>query len=129
MDIPGLTILQQLENLGDWNPLDDKPPTQEAAEQAAQGQYELDAAYARCFSTPDGQRVLQHLYSTTILQPTFNPSMPMLNGVFNGFAREGQNALVSQIVGRIRRAADGPPGVAKDKAPKTKKTAAAEVTR
>jgi len=60
---------------------------------------EMDKTFVRCFSTKEGQEVLEHLRSVTIEQPTFYPG----EDASHGFAREGQNSLVREIERRIKR--------------------------
>jgi len=60
---------------------------------------DLDMAFVRCFSTKEGQTVLEHLRKTTIEQPTWYPG----EDASHGFAREGQNSIVREIERRITR--------------------------
>ncbi len=60
---------------------------------------DLDMAFVRCFSTKEGQIVLEHLRKTTIEQPTWYPG----EDASHGFAREGQNSIVREIERRITR--------------------------
>ena len=60
---------------------------------------DLDRAFVRCFSTKEGQTVLEHLRKTTIEQPTWYPG----EDASHGFAREGQNSIVREIERRITR--------------------------
>lgn len=60
---------------------------------------EIDKAYAVCFATSAGQKVLQHLRNLTIEQPTWYPG----EDASHGFAREGQNSLVREIERRIKK--------------------------
>tara|TARA_R100000278_G_C5371245_1_gene128989 strand:+ start:257 stop:433 length:177 start_codon:yes stop_codon:yes gene_type:complete len=53
----------------------------------------------RCFSTEEGQKVLQHLQSITIDQPAWTPGAEPSYG----YAREGQNSIVREIIQRMRR--------------------------
>lgn len=63
---------------------------------------ELSLEYEKCFSTPAGQKVLQHLKHCTIDQPTWIPDAR--EPVNNGFMREGQNSIVRNILNRINNA-------------------------
>ena len=60
---------------------------------------EIDKIYTRVFSSEDGQKVLDHLKAITIDQPAWTtgaePSF--------GYAREGQNSVVREIIQRMRR--------------------------
>jgi hypothetical protein len=62
-------------------------------------QIELDKAFARTFDTDEGKKVLAHLISRTLEQPTWVP------GADNsyGYAREGQNSIIREINKRIER--------------------------
>jgi len=64
---------------------------------------ELDKSFQRCFQTEDGQKVLEYFISVTIDQPTWIPgAKPSF-----GYARDGQNSIIREIQGRIRRAING----------------------
>ncbi len=76
-----------------------------APDAALMERYRVDLLYARAFATIEGSQVLAHLRGLTIEQPAFVPGQD----VSFGFAREGQNSIVREIEGRIRRAAKGPP--------------------
>ena len=60
---------------------------------------EMDKTFVRCFSTRDGQAVLEYLRNTTIEQATWFPG----DDPSHGFHREGQNSLVRDIEKRIKR--------------------------
>ena len=62
----------------------------------------LHLAYARCFSTPDGEKVLTHLRALT-LERTFGPDTP------NRMLRhgEGQRQLVAYVLAQIERGRAG----------------------
>jgi len=62
-------------------------------------QSDLDVLYVRCFSTEAGIEVLNHLKAVTLDQPTWYPG----EDPSHGFAREGQNSVVREIVRRIDR--------------------------
>ena len=57
--------------------------------QSKDDQIELDKAYARTFDTEEGKKVLEHLKSKTLNQPTWVPG----SETSFGFAREGQNSV------------------------------------
>jgi len=63
---------------------------------------QLDMAFATTFSTQEGKKVLEHLKSITVDQPSFSPG----GEASVGFWREGQNSIVRQILNRIRRTRD-----------------------
>lgn len=63
-------------------------------------QDDIDRLYLRVFGSDDGQKLLTHLRTLTIEQPTWYPG----EDASHGFAREGQNSLVREIERRIRRA-------------------------
>ena len=60
---------------------------------------EIDKIYMRCFSSEEGQKVLQHLQSITIDHPAWTPGTEPSYG----YAREGQNSIVREIIQRMRR--------------------------
>ena len=62
-------------------------------------QSDLDVLYVRCFSTEAGIEVLNHHKAVTLDQPTWYPG----EDPSHGFAREGQNSVVREIVRRIDR--------------------------
>tara|TARA_R100000654_G_scaffold23279_1_gene45617 strand:- start:16625 stop:16906 length:282 start_codon:yes stop_codon:yes gene_type:complete len=60
---------------------------------------QLDFLYANVFNTADGQKVLEHLKSVTIDQPSWFPG----DDPSFGYSREGQNSIVREIINRLRR--------------------------
>ena len=58
-----------------------------------------DIAYVRCFSTEAGQEVIDHLKAMTLDQPSWFPG----EDPSHGFAREGQNSVVREMLRRIER--------------------------
>ena len=62
-------------------------------------QDELDIIFVRCFSTEAGAEVLGYLKSMTLDQPSWYPG----EDPSRGFAREGQNSIVREIMRRIDR--------------------------
>lgn len=64
-----------------------------------QKQDDTDLQFVRCFSTEAGQEVLEYLKSVTVDQPTWYPG----EDPSHGFAREGQNSIVREIIKRIER--------------------------
>ncbi|HEY7805082.1 MAG TPA: hypothetical protein VIC30_11715 [Orrella sp.] len=62
-------------------------------------QDDLDLAFVRCFATEAGAEVLEYLKSVTLNQPSWYPG----EDPSHGFAREGQNSIVREIVRRIER--------------------------
>lgn len=62
-------------------------------------QDELDIVFVRCFSTEAGIEVLDYLKSMTLDQPSWYPG----EDPSHGFAREGQNSIVREIVRRVER--------------------------
>ena len=62
-------------------------------------QDELDLMFVRCFSTESGVEVLDYLKSVTLDQPSWYPG----EDPSHGFAREGQNSIMREILRRIER--------------------------
>lgn len=93
------TQAQQIRSINTpgWDGLD-ATPQQIVAEPS-----QLDKSYQRCFATEDGQKVLDHLIGITIDQPAWMPG----NDHSVGYSREGQNSIIREIRGRIRRAING----------------------
>jgi len=60
-------------------------------------QDDLNTAFVRCFSTEAGIEVLEHLKQVTLDQPSWYPG----EDPSHGFAREGQNSIVREILRRI----------------------------
>lgn len=60
---------------------------------------DVDIQFVRCFSTEAGQQVLEYLKKMTIDQPSWYPG----EDPAHGFAREGQNSIVREIIKRIER--------------------------
>ena len=63
---------------------------------------DVDRMYLRVFGSEDGQKVLTHLRSLTIEQPTWYPG----EEASHGYAREGQNSMVREIERRMKRASE-----------------------
>ena len=92
------------------NPLAWDIPAQantEALEKQAEEQHLLDTMYFECFKTPAGKKVIEHLVQNTIRSATWMPSLEYDKAIAHGFAREGQNALVTLIEQRIDRGRTG----------------------
>lgn len=60
---------------------------------------DIDIQFVRCFSTEAGIEVLEYLKGVTIDQPSWYPG----EDPSHGFAREGQNSIVREIIKRIER--------------------------
>ena len=74
--------------------------TQTAEEKIRQEGEELDRAYSRLFSTPDGKKVLKDLEQQCFMGvSTFNDSA---NGVNNMLIREGCRRVFLRIAQKIR---------------------------
>lgn len=71
----------------------------EQAKKTQDKQFDLDICFVRCFSTGEGQKVLEYLESVTLDQPAWYPG----EDPSHGFAREGQNSIVREIKKRIER--------------------------
>jgi hypothetical protein len=65
-----------------------------------QDQEDVNRLYLRVFGSDDGQKVLAHLRSLTIEQPTWYPG----EDASHGYAREGQNSIVREVERRIEKA-------------------------
>jgi len=65
-----------------------------------QDQEDVNRLYLRVFGSDDGQKVLAHLRSLTIEQPTWYPGAD----ASHGYAREGQNSIVREVERRIEKA-------------------------
>ena len=63
---------------------------------------DIDRLYLRVFGSDDGQKLLEHLRSLTIEQPTWYPG----EEASHGYARDGQNSLVREIERRIKKASE-----------------------
>ncbi|NTV06735.1 MAG: hypothetical protein HGA59_09570 [Chlorobiaceae bacterium] len=57
-------------------------------------------AFAQCFLSDSGKKVLEYLRSKTIDQPTWVPEL----GEKHGYAREGQNSIYREITRQIEYA-------------------------
>lgn len=64
----------------------------------------LDEAYLAAFGSRAGRVVLDDLVRRTMGAPSFSAGLGLLEGIAHGFAREGQNALIAEIIRRIERA-------------------------
>lgn len=81
-----------------WDGLKEVDP--EIAQKQQIDKDDVDRLYQRVFGSDDGQKLLTHLRSMTIEQPTWYPG----EDASHGYAREGQNSLVREIERRINRA-------------------------
>lgn len=81
-----------------WDGLKEVDP--EIAKKQQVDKDDVDRLYQRVFGSDDGQKLLTHLRSMTIEQPTWYPG----EDASHGYAREGQNSLVREIERRINRA-------------------------
>ena len=81
-----------------WQGLQEVDP--QIAEKQQVDKDDVDRLYLRVFGSDDGQKLLTHLRSMTIEQPTWYPG----EEASHGYAREGQNSLVREIERRIKRA-------------------------
>ena len=82
-----------------WDSLREADTTTFTPDQTSQ---DLDQAFVRTFSTESGQIVMEHLISVTIDQPAWYPG----EDPSHGYAREGQNSIVREIMKRIARGRD-----------------------
>jgi hypothetical protein len=80
-----------------WESLRQADNTALAKNKVAQN--DLDIMFVRCFSTESGAEVLEYLKSMTLDQPSWYPG----EDPSHGFAREGQNSIVREIVRRVER--------------------------
>jgi hypothetical protein len=58
---------------------------------------EIDLLYGKVFKSAEGQKVLSHLRSITIEQPSWHPG----EDASYGYAREGMTELVRKIEKRV----------------------------
>ena len=89
-----------------WHHLDPEgaEEVQKANLERAEEDKALDLDIAATFATAQGQRVFKWLWQATVMQPTFDGSLPMDRAVPWGFAREGQNSIVRELRTRMERA-------------------------
>ena len=66
----------------------------------------MDQTIRACFNSRAGRKVLAHMREISS-QPGFDAGMGLFNGIANGFAREGQTALVQYLEKRMHRAEIG----------------------
>lgn len=85
----------------DWNVKD--LTKGEAFDKHLDEQSNIDDAYFECFRTKAGKIVLEHLTKNTIEAATWRAGLPYEQAIANGFAREGQNALVRNMIDRTER--------------------------
>tara|TARA_B100001939_G_C16773452_1_gene543699 strand:- start:459 stop:713 length:255 start_codon:yes stop_codon:yes gene_type:complete len=64
---------------------------------------DLDILYGQVFKTQEGQKVLNHLRSITIEQPSWNPG----EDASFGYVRTGMAEIVRMIEKRIARSENG----------------------
>ena len=68
--------------------------------EAVDEQKKKDSLYAKVFNTPEGKIILEDLKSRTVESPSWYPGADE----HYGNVREGQNAVVREILNRIERA-------------------------
>jgi hypothetical protein len=85
-------------NTDGWDSLQSINP--DIAEKQQVDKDDIDRLYLRVFASDDGAKLLTHLRSLTIEQPTWYPG----EEASHGYAREGQNSLVREIERRMKRA-------------------------
>ena len=92
----------------DWNKLDSatSPEAKEKAEQAQanqrQAESDLAKAYARCFGTEDGKRVLADLFNKMVIGNTPDKNEPNIN--YMSAYKNGESGAVIYIQQQITRA-------------------------
>lgn len=94
-------ILRQIQS-GGWDTLMKQPAAgEDVFARAKAAEVELQKCYARVFSTLDGQKVLEHLWSLTNGRSTWWPSQELAPSIEQctayGLMREGQNLIVATI--------------------------------
>ena len=89
-----------MQNVEGWDGLRQFQP--ELTKTTKQDQDDTNRLYLRVFGSDDGQKVLAHLRSLTIEQPTWYPG----EDASHGYAREGQNSIVREIERRIEKASE-----------------------
>lgn len=86
---------------------DRKPEEKAELNRALQEQYEIDAAYLRCFSSPDGKVVMEDLTKRYIFKNSYDPGK--VNPDQHGHFLEGHRNLVLTLLHRMKRARLGSP--------------------
>lgn len=86
-----------MERIEGWDGLRESDPSLLQPQQ--QESDDLDRLYLRVFGSEDGQKLLGHLRSLTIEQPTWYPG----EEASHGYAREGQNSIVREIERRVAK--------------------------
>lgn len=74
-----------------------------AMQEASNEYVELAKAFEKTFSTPSGKKVMKHLKELTLERCTWQPDVGMNVAIPTGFAREGQNALMRNILALIEQ--------------------------
>lgn len=70
--------------------------------------YDMCVLIKHTFGTEQGQKVLKWLEANTILAPSWRSGLDYNQAIAHGFAREGQNALVHDILNKMRMAENYP---------------------
>ena len=97
---------------GGWGSVNEvlrEPGPEEKAKlnRALQEQYEVDAAYLRCFSSPEGKVVMEDLKTNYIFKNSYDPGK--VNPDQHGHFLEGHRNLVLIFLNRMERARMGSP--------------------
>jgi hypothetical protein len=82
----------------DWDSLDiDGDAIQQLKAESAQKARDIASRFYGCFSTEDGQFVINRLKEITLERPVLNANSTQ----FGAGMREGQNAIVRQILDQL----------------------------
>jgi len=83
-----------------------KPDTSQFSDEILDDMMVMDSVIYSCFTSRAGKKALTHLKDVAN-QSGFDASLGLLNGIAQGFSREGQLALIAYIEGRMARAEKG----------------------
>ena len=98
---------------GGWDALSKEAEDQTQRDNlaAVTAQYEIAKDYIPCFASPAGAAVLEDLLNRTLRRSTWDATQGMDQATAAGLFREGQNAIVTDIIGMMKAAGEGPPQI------------------
>ena len=85
-----------------WEGVEPRPDAnKEMFDEINKKAFELCQLHNKVFGTEHGKKLLKLLVENTIESATWMASLPYNEAIAHGFAREGQNALVRDILNKI----------------------------
>lgn len=90
-----------MKNPLDWNIEELMQVNTESIDEHNKKEIDINEKIYLVFSSKEGKHILDWLVENTIHSATWMASLPYEKAIAHGFAREGQNALVRDLLNRI----------------------------